>query len=55
MPGLREEVEEKLGLPTIVANPFANMAVGSKVNAMALANDAPAMLIAAGLALRSFE
>lgn len=55
MPGLREEVEEKLGLPTVVANPFANMAVGSKVNAMALANDAPAMLIATGLALRSFE
>jgi type IV pilus assembly protein PilM len=55
MTGLRDEVEEKLGLPTLVANPFANMAVASKVNAVALANDAPAMLIAAGLALRSFE
>ncbi len=55
MDGLRAEVEEKLGLPTVVANPFANMAVSSKVNAVALANDAPAMLIAAGLALRSFD
>lgn len=53
--GLRDEVEEKLGLPTMIANPFANMAVSSKVNAVALAMDAPAMMIAAGLALRSFE
>lgn len=55
MDGLRESVEEKLGLPTVVANPFANMAVASKVNAVALANDAPAMMIALGLALRSFD
>ena len=55
MDGLRQEVEDKLGLPTSVANPFANMAVGSKVNAVALASDAPAMLIAAGLAMRGFE
>ena len=55
MEGLRDEVEEKLGLPTIIANPFANMAVSNKVNAVSLAMDAPAMLIATGLALRSFE
>ncbi len=55
MEGLRDEVEEKLGLPTLVANPFASMAVSSKVNAVALAMDAPAMLIATGLALRSFD
>ncbi|WIO75008.1 pilus assembly protein PilM [Porticoccaceae bacterium LTM1] len=55
MEGLRDEVEEKLGLPTIVANPFAGMAVSKQVNSVALANDAPAMLVAAGLALRSFE
>lgn len=55
MEGLRDEVQEKLGLPTLVANPFASMAVSSKVNAVALAMDAPAMLIATGLALRSFD
>lgn len=55
MDGLREEVEEKLGLPTMVANPFASMTVSSKVNAVALGNDAPAMMIAVGLALRSFD
>ncbi len=55
MEGLRAEVEEKLGLPTMIANPFADMAVSNKVNAVALAMDAPAMLVAAGLALRSLE
>ncbi len=55
MDGLRDEVEEKLGIPTMVANPFANMSISSKVNAAALANDAPAMMIAVGLALRSFD
>ncbi len=55
MDGLRDEVEIKLGLPTTIANPFANMAVASRVNAVALALDAPAMMIATGLALRSFQ
>lgn len=55
MDGLRDEVEIKLGLPTTIANPFANMAVASRVNAVALALDAPAMMIATGLALRSFH
>ena len=54
MDGLVSIVEEKLGAKTIVANPFANMSVSSKVNAVALSNDAPAMMIATGLAMRSF-
>ncbi|MGD9660912.1 MAG: pilus assembly protein PilM, partial [Porticoccaceae bacterium] len=55
MDGLAEDVEEKLGIPTKVANPFVKMAVSNRVNAQALANDAPAMMIAVGLALRSFD
>ena len=55
MDGLAEMIEEKLGTPTSVANPFANMSIASRVNAAALANDAPAMMIATGLAMRSFE
>jgi type IV pilus assembly protein PilM len=55
MAGLSELVQEKLGTPTTAANPFANMAVASKVNAMALSNDAPSLLIACGLAMRSFD
>jgi len=55
MAGLAELVQEKLGSPTIVANPFAEMSVASKVNAMALSNDAPSLMIACGLAMRSFD
>lgn len=55
MPDLTELVQEKLGMPTLTANPFANMSVASKVNAVALGNDAPAMMIACGLAMRSFD
>ena len=53
--GLANLIEEKLGTPAVVANPFANMAVSSRVNSAALANDAPSLMIAAGLALRGFE
>lgn len=53
--GLVNLIEEKLGTPTTVANPFANMAVSPKVNAVSLANDAPALMIATGLAMRSFD
>lgn len=55
MPDLAGLVEDKLGMPTIVANPFVNMGVTSKVNEVALGNDAPAMMIACGLAMRSFD
>jgi len=53
--GLAELVEEKLGTQTTVANPFAKMSVSSRVNSVSLANDAPALMIAVGLAMRSFE
>lgn len=55
IPGLPEMVEEKTGTPSLVANPFADMAVGSRVNASALSNDAPSLMIACGLAMRSFD
>ncbi len=53
--GLKEMIENKLGTPTLIANPFVDMSLASKVNAEALANDAPAMMIACGLAMRSFD
>ena len=51
--GLSNLIEERLNTPTIVANPFADMSVGPRVNAQALAKDAPAMMVACGLAMRS--
>lgn len=55
MEGLTELVQEKLGTPTTVANPFAEMSISSRVNAVALSSDAPSLMIACGLALRSFD
>lgn len=53
--GLAQQVEEQLGVPTMVANPMAHMTLGARVQAPALAQDAPALMIAVGLALRSFD
>lgn len=53
--GLSSLIEEKLGTPASVANPFANMALSSRVNTSDLSNDAPSLMIVAGLALRGFE
>ena len=53
--GLSEQVAAQLGITTTLANPLAQMALGPNVSAHALAHDAPALMIAAGLALRSFD
>jgi len=53
--GLSEMVAAKLGTPTTIANPFVNMSMSSRVNEVNLHKDAPAMMIACGLALRSFD
>ena len=50
-----ELVEERLGFPVSVANPFGPMAVGPGVDPGALAKAAPSMMIATGLALRAFD
>ncbi len=53
--GVAEMVEEQLGVPTSVASPLASMSLSNRVQAQALAADAPALMIACGLALRSFD
>ncbi len=55
IPGVATMVEEQLGIPSTVANPLAQMTVGPRVQANALVQDAPALMIACGLALRSFD
>ena len=55
MTGLAELIESKLGTPTSVANPFADMSLALRVDATSLSNDAPSLMIACGLALRSFD
>ncbi|MEN8177914.1 MAG: pilus assembly protein PilM [Pseudomonadota bacterium] len=55
IPGVDDLIEEKLGTSASVANPFANMSVANRVKPQVLSADAPALMIACGLALRSFD
>jgi type IV pilus assembly protein PilM len=55
IPGVDELIEEKIGTATSIANPFANMSLAPRVKPQTLSNDAPALMIACGLALRSFD
>jgi type IV pilus assembly protein PilM len=55
IPGIDELVESQLETPTVIANPFAEMSLASKVNPQSLSVDAPSLMIACGLAMRSFD
>ena len=55
IPGIDELIQERLGVETTIANPFASMSLSARVKPQSLSNDAPALLIACGLALRSFD
>lgn len=54
LPGLVGRVEEKLGIPASVANPFAQMSIAPRVSVPTIHADAPSLMICCGLALRSF-
>jgi type IV pilus assembly protein PilM len=53
--GVAEMLEEETGTSTSVANPFSDMGLGPKIKIQAISNDAPSMMIACGLAMRSFD
>lgn len=53
--GLAKQMQEDVGVDVEVANPFVGMDLNSKINAARLNQDAPALVKACGLALRSFE
>ena len=55
IPGVDELIHQTIGIETIIANPFASMSLASRVKPQTLSNDAPALMIACGLALRSFD
>lgn len=55
IPGVDKLISEELGIPAFVANPFINMALSNRIKPQSLSNDAAAMMIACGLALRSFD
>lgn len=53
--GIDDMIADKIGVQTSIANPFSNMTIASRVKAQSLTNDAPSLMIACGLALRSFD
>jgi type IV pilus assembly protein PilM len=52
--GIETLLTDELGIHTIIADPFCNMSIGETVNADELEKVAPQLMVATGLALRSF-
>jgi len=55
IPDILEPISTNVGGPVSIVNPFASMTIASRVSKKALMNDAPALMIACGLALRTFD
>lgn len=53
--GLSKLLQDNLGYRVTVANPFLRMSYAPQVDAKKLENDASSLLVACGLALRSFD
>ena len=53
--GLTEKVQSKLATTTALANPFNKMSTSRKVNDSEIKKNAPALMIACGLAMRGFD
>lgn len=55
IPGLAGLIEQRLGIKVTLANPFINMTLGNRIDGSQLTTDAPGLMAACGLALRSFD
>lgn len=55
IPGLEEIVATHTQATTLIINPFADMTLSNRVRPNLLSTDAPSLLIACGLAMRSFD
>lgn len=55
IPGLVEIVGGRTQVKTLLANPFAGMALPPKLGSKKLLTDAPSLMVACGLALRRFD
>jgi len=55
IPAVDVMVQDRTQVNTIVANPFHNMAINSRLKQQQAAIDAPALLIACGLAMRGLD
>ena len=55
IPGLDEVVATRTQVNTLIANPFASMAINPRIQLKRLVADAPSLMIACGLAMRRFD
>lgn len=55
IPGVSVMVQERTQVNTIVANPFHDIAINQRIKGQQVASDSPSLLIACGLAMRSFD
>jgi type IV pilus assembly protein PilM len=55
IPGLDEAVNTRAQVPTSVANPFASMQTSARIQLKRLMIDAPSLIVACGLAMRTFD
>lgn len=55
IPGVSLMVQERTQVNTIVANPFHGVAVSQRIKGQQVVADSPSLLIACGLAMRSFD
>jgi len=55
IPAIDETIEQLLAITTVIANPFSGMSLASRLSPKSLAKDAPSLMVACGLALRSFD
>ncbi len=53
--GLEDVIATRTQVTTLVANPFASMILSSRIKPRELQTDAPALMIACGLAMRRFD
>ena len=55
IPGLAKLLQQKLGYRVTIANPFLQMGFSSQIDIKKIENDASSLMVACGLALRSFD
>jgi len=51
--GIDSDIQESINIPTLIASPFAHMSINNKINLAMLEQDAPKLMVACGLALRT--
>lgn len=53
--GLAGRITERMSVPTVIAKPFANLSISPRAKPNLIVRDETALLLAAGLALRTFD